>query len=110
MTPRRTIVVNRVRDKHSAVFHQTSKIAKRFNKLTITVTQTDKGVVRQTNSYVFHNVVFADYETGVATGGMPPVEEFTLDFVTVDFGNGSTADQPSVRRSDQFDLRALRQQ
>ena len=109
-SPRRTIVVNRVRDKYSAVFHQTSKITKRFNKLKITVTETDKGVVRQTNSYVFRNVVFADYGTGVATSGMPPVEEFTLDFVAVDFGNGSTADQPSVRRNDQFDLRTLRRQ
>jgi len=107
---RRTIVVNRVRDKYSAVFHQTSKITKRFNKMTITVTQTDKGVVRQTNSYIFHNVIFADYETGVAASGMSPVEEFTLDFVSVDFSNGSTSDQPSVRRNDQFDLRAAGRQ
>jgi type VI protein secretion system component Hcp len=108
--PRRTIVVNRVRDKYSPVFHQTSAITKRFQKVKITVTQSDKGVVRQTNSYEFHNVVFADYETGVASGGMPPVEEFTLDFVTVDFNNGLPTDQPSPRRSDQFDLRSLRRQ
>ncbi len=109
-TPRRTLIVNRVRDRYSPVFHQTSNITKRFNKLKITVTQSDKGAVRQTNSYEFHNVVFADYETAAASNGMPPVEAFTLDFVTVDFNNGLPIDQPGVRRNDKFDLRALRRQ
>ena len=41
---------------------------------------------------------------------MPTIEEFTLDLVTVDLDNGSDAVQPSVRRDDQFDVRAAARQ
>jgi type VI protein secretion system component Hcp len=83
--PSRNVVVSRARDKHSPAFHQSAAITKHYKKLTITVSNSEKGALQSLQKITFYNVVFFDYQFGSAPNGHRPIETFSMDYAGVQF-------------------------